>query len=590
MRGVQGVARGICFAVGFGVLVSLVACGEGADSDLFQGIEGGGGTPNIEVTPSRTIFLEGASEPILVTVANTGTGSLLISSVTLEGGDADAFGLTRDTCSGTSLDASATCEVDVVFTPTSDGQKSVNLRIASNDPDQPLASVELAGGPTPSLAPGEPAVDAGSVPVGQVGESTAVTFVNRGNVALSIQSVSLASDDPQHPDQDQFQIVQDTTTCTAEDLQPDTQCTVDVVFAPTSAGLKSARLDVVSEAPTASVVLQGTGEVPAAVFSPVGFTLAFPDYPAGTGIASEPLSITVTNQSAAGITVTTPTFSGAAPSEFVLYDDGCGGSSLLPNADCTIQVAFSPTSPGLKEAILTVETSGGSATFSVSGTGLGPAIVVEPAGEGYVFQDPVSIVSSATRTVTISNGGNSKLIFFGITLDSEDFYLGSQSDSCLLGVEPGTEAAPCLVEVIFAPQSEDLKEATLTLESNDPVVPEYSFKLAGTGLNPIAVSPAPPVAFTTPVAVGSSELQSIRILNASGQRVDIGVLGTEGTDATAFSATGCTGTLDVGAECPVEVTFAPTTAGDKQATLVIPVGPAGATMSVPLTGTAVAAP
>jgi hypothetical protein len=51
-------------------------------------------------------------------VHNTGTGSDPISSATLTGADAASYALTRDSCSGTTLAAGASCTLAIEFTPT----------------------------------------------------------------------------------------------------------------------------------------------------------------------------------------------------------------------------------------------------------------------------------------------------------------------------------------------------------------------------------------------------------------------------------------------------------------------------------------
>jgi hypothetical protein len=47
------------------------------------------------------------------------------------------------------------------------------------------------------------------------------------------------------------------------------------------------------------------------------------------------------------------------------------GSTLAPNANCTVSISFKPTSAGTKTATLTVTPSGGTAkTVAISGVGL----------------------------------------------------------------------------------------------------------------------------------------------------------------------------------------------------------------------------
>lgn len=90
-----------------------------------------------------------------LTVRNTGTFPLRISSVTVTGADADSFSVSGD-CAGTSVAAGSTCAASVTFDPTSSGSKSATLRLADNALDSPQ-TVALSGSgapaPTPSPTP-----------------------------------------------------------------------------------------------------------------------------------------------------------------------------------------------------------------------------------------------------------------------------------------------------------------------------------------------------------------------------------------------------------------------------------------------------
>ncbi len=86
------------------------------------------------------------------TLGNTGTKSLAVSAVTLDGTDAGLFGVTPGSCPSLTptIAAGGNCTVNVAFTPTTAGVKSANLRVISDATINPELNVPLGGtGVTP---------------------------------------------------------------------------------------------------------------------------------------------------------------------------------------------------------------------------------------------------------------------------------------------------------------------------------------------------------------------------------------------------------------------------------------------------------
>ncbi len=82
--------------------------------------------------------------PQTVTLTNTGNADLAINSVTLTGTDTSQFSITNG-C-GSSLTVNGNCAVQVVFSPTSEGQKTANLVFALNTgQSSTTATVTLLG-------------------------------------------------------------------------------------------------------------------------------------------------------------------------------------------------------------------------------------------------------------------------------------------------------------------------------------------------------------------------------------------------------------------------------------------------------------
>lgn len=119
------------------------------------------GMPNITATTSSLNFgalnVPTATWPELtVTLTNTGTGWLRLGTPTLGGANAGSFAVDSSDCAGNGADlipsgllpvADQSCTLKVTFQPSTvaAGSYSATLQVPSNDPDQPLLAITLAG-------------------------------------------------------------------------------------------------------------------------------------------------------------------------------------------------------------------------------------------------------------------------------------------------------------------------------------------------------------------------------------------------------------------------------------------------------------
>lgn len=76
-----------------------------------------------------------------VTVTNNGNSSLTISAIAISGTNAGDFAISGQTCSGTAVAVSATCEVNVTFTPSATGSETASLKFTDNTPGNPQTVV-----------------------------------------------------------------------------------------------------------------------------------------------------------------------------------------------------------------------------------------------------------------------------------------------------------------------------------------------------------------------------------------------------------------------------------------------------------------
>lgn len=133
--------------------------------------------PHIAVSPATHDFGEvllGADATASFAVANVGTATLSVASVSLLGSDAAEFSLPADPGAFT-LAPGETLAVGVAFAPTAVGAKAATLRIASDDPDAPVTDVALLGDGVEPPVGGGVVVYEESVTGGAVGTATVTT-------------------------------------------------------------------------------------------------------------------------------------------------------------------------------------------------------------------------------------------------------------------------------------------------------------------------------------------------------------------------------------------------------------------------------
>jgi hypothetical protein len=201
----------------------------------------------------------------------------------------------------------------------------------------------------------------------------------------------------------------------------------------------------------------------------------------------------------------------------------------------------------------------GSVTVSLSGSGYST-------NPGYLTAPPslnlgsVSVGSSQSQMLTISNNGGSGLTISGATLNGTGYSVSGLT--CPYTLAPGASAG---LSVVFAPTTTGTNNATLTLASNasDPSV---SISLTGSGTSSSGtLSVAPSSMNFGSVTIGNTQSQS-GSLTASGGSVTVS---STSSSNSAFTLGGVTPplTLSAGQSVAYTVTFTPTASGASSAKL-----------------------
>lgn len=115
------------------------------DSALASGVD----QPNLTVTPGSfdfgSVYLGSQTPAETFALSNTGTADLQMGLITLTGTNLSEFNVVYDSCSNQIIPPSSGCTLNVVFIPKSEGSKTANLSVPSNDPDASTKTVSMNG-------------------------------------------------------------------------------------------------------------------------------------------------------------------------------------------------------------------------------------------------------------------------------------------------------------------------------------------------------------------------------------------------------------------------------------------------------------
>ncbi len=492
-----------------------------------------------------------ASNAKKVTIYNTGSVALTPTGITMTGDFSET-----DDCVNASIPVSGSCVIQVSFAPDSTGALVGQMTVSANIYAGQL-TVDLSGTGTPAgevtLTPGS--LDFGQVLAGSTSKPSQVDVANNTSSPIPITSMNVTGP---------FKLA--SNACGTTELAAQSDCQLQIEFAPTQSGPATGTLTLIDGAGTQTVALSGNGAAPATDTLSTT-SLSFPGTVAGQ--LSAPLSVTLTNSGDTALTSISDSVSGP----FQISSNNCT-TQLGGQASCAISVVFVPTQVGSQTGTLTVSDALHTQTVLLSGTGVGaPVLAVSPTSLSFTGQQVG--VATAAQTVTVSNTGASPMANVGFQftgLAASDFSIGSTN--CGASLKNG---ASCTAQVVFTPSLAGEVPATLTVSSSTLGVAPVSATLTGTlrfasGLN---VSPTQ-LDFPAIDPGQTSAAQTVTVTNGAGAAIS----SITATATTPFVVTqnACTGSLDAGASCTVAVAFAPTSSGSATGTLTIG-APAVATSS-----------
>ena len=266
--------------------------------------------------------------------------------------------------------------------------------------------------------------------------------------------------------------------------------------------------------------------------------------PEPIGTTSVKYNATWSNQSTKSATFTSVAFAG----DFA-GTQNCTTAAVNPGHFCTVTFTFTPTALGTRTGSITLNSNLGTQTVALTGTGTG----VKLSTNSVNFGTSVIGVAASPVTVTLTNNNSTALTVskVAITPPASAFTLNT---NCKKAAIP--PAGTCTVTLGFKPTVAGPVPGTLTLTDTD-ITATQAVALTGFGISMSASTNS--LAFgTVPVGTVSAPM-SVTLTNQKSVAIPMGPISIGGVqDFGEFSQTNnCGKFLAVGANCVVNVTFAP---------------------------------
>jgi hypothetical protein len=538
-----------------------------AGSPHTVSLSGTGVAPIATLSPTSVAFgiqgINTTSNASTVTLTNTGTASMTISSTSVTGTNAADF--TRTTTCGATLAVGDNCTFSITFKPSAIGSRTASLSITDSASGSPHTVALTGTGTGVTLAPGS--LTFGSQVAGTTSSAQVVTLSNIGTTSLTSIVTSFTGTNTGD--------FARTTTC-GSTLAAGASCTISVTFTPTGNGARSATLRVTNSDPTSpqQVSLSGTGLSPVASLAPT--SVAFGNQRVNT--TSNPSTVTLSNSGAANMTITSISLTGTNASNFALTNS-CG-ATLAAGANCTMSVTFTPSATGSRTASISIvdNAPGSPHTVALSGTGTNPIASLSPTS--LAFGNQLVNVTSTARNVTLSNTGSAPMAISGISISGTNANNFANTTTCGATLAAG---ANCTISVTFTPNGGGARTATLSV-ADDAAGSPHTVALSGTG-TVVSVNPTS-LAFGNQRINTTSTAQVVTLRNQGTTTLTGIAVSLTGTNATNFAQTNnCGSSLAAGASCTISVTFRPTSTGSRTGNVQIVNSDPTSPQIVTLTGT-----
>jgi hypothetical protein len=458
-------------------------------------------------------------------------------------------------------------------------------------PDAFVVSIQENEGTAPSASFTAQKIDFGEQTIGAQNIPPLFAGVtNTGDAPLNVASLGIVG-----PNSSDFSLVL-TQACMTAPILPGATCDFEVSFQPSVVGPEEAFMAFTDDAPGSPQVFQieGIGGGPLGVPTPP--SLSFGSVQVGSSSSATMSLVDAGNQN---LVISKFATSGPGISMFSIQGLTClPGTSVLPQASCTFQLSFAPTAPGSYSAEIDITDNSGGVSGAVqvipiTGTGAPPAPLVSLLPAALSFGQQAIGTTGGTEAITLANVGGAPMTLTSISItgaDASSFAIVANTGSNPCPLSGGTLAAGanCTVTVDFTPQSGGMINATLSFADNAAGSPQTA-AISGIGVSSMIQLSATSLNFL-PQSVGTGTSQTLKVTSTGNSPVGFSSITISGSNAADFSQTNtCFPAISTPGSCTISVTFNPTAAGNRSATLNLVDNAVGSPQTVALTGVATVA-
>jgi trimeric autotransporter adhesin len=204
------------------------------------------------------------------------------------------------------------------------------------------------------------------------------------------------------------------------------------------------------------------------------------------------------------------------------------------------------------------------------------------------FGNQTQSIASAPLTATLRNTGTANLVLSSLTVAGANAAEFTRGGTCAAGTL--APSASCTISVTFTPAAIGTRSASISIAHNAAGSPTV---LALTGVGVVATTLAPVIAispsaldFGTVPLMTTTAARTVTVSNTGNAPMAISALQLAGSNPGDFAQTttcSLTTPLAAGSQCTISVTFTPSAAGSRSATLTVVSNATGAN-SVTLRG------
>ncbi len=514
-----------------------------ANGDVFVLSSSGGGDPEFLVNPIENFTNQ--ADLFIQEIDPTG-GSVLFS--TWLGG----YGY--DQPGGIALDSTGAIYVTGYTSSTDFPVSAAALQnTLGGNADVFVSKIGPAVQPAVALSPS--LIQFSIRPVGSVSQPNTSLLRNMGSGPLSITNLTITGD------------FAETDNC-GTGVAAAGSCTFTVTFNPTQPGPRYGSIMIEDDAAGSPHFINLVGNGATAVANLSTASLAFPSLQINQTSSAQ--TVTLTNNGNATMVISDISITGD-----YAQTNNCPGS-LGIGSSCTFQVTFTPTQGGERDGSLTITDNAPGSPRSIALTGSGYVTTATVSPSSLAFGNQALASTSSAQSIVITNTGANPITVSAVTTTG-DF---AQTNNCT--TTPVAVEGTCTINVTFSPTLGGSRLGTLTVNDNAEGNP-HVVTLSGTGMAGVASLSSSSLVFSAQTVGTSAAVQTITVTNTGNGNLTFASIQATGD----FSQTNnCTSVAAEGS-CTIQVSFTPTSSGNRTGTLTLTDSAATSPQLVSLSGSGI---